>query len=88
MLDINEFIEIYYGDLDIEYGLIDELVTLEEFENWKEKKEIEEWDYPLEEYEHITELHKELGTEFEAVRFAELYGGYEYRFCEVPNDID
>lgn len=67
--------------------MIDELVTLEEFENWKEKNEIEEWDYPLEEYEHITDLHKELDTEFEAVRFkGGTYGGYEYRFCEVPSD--
>ena len=37
------------------------------------------WDYPLNEIEHIIENNIPVVL----VRFLDLYGGYEYRWCEV-----
>ena len=76
MLDINDFIEKYYNDRPIE------MMTLKEFEEYKEKNGYEEWDYPLEEYEHIAENE----IKCKPVRFSGQYIGYEYRFCEIPNN--
>ena len=78
MLDINEFLEIYY---DISGQ---DMMTLQDFEDLKEEKEIEEWDYPLEEYRHISDEN----IDAVPVRFLGNYGGYEYRFCEVTEKIE
>lgn len=80
MLDVNEFIEIYYEDYDADY----ELMSLEEFQEFKKNNGIEEWDYPLEEYEHLAEN----GIKAVPVRFADYYGGYDYRFCEVTEEME
>ncbi len=74
MIDIQDFIETYYGDRPTE------MFTVEEFENYKEENGYEEWDYPLDEYKHIAEN----DINCEPVRFSEPYGGYDYRFCEIP----
>ena len=74
MFDVNDFLEEYY---DISGK---EMMTLNEFETLKEENGIEEWDYPLEEYEHLADN----GIKAVPVRFTELYGGYDYRFCEIP----
>ena len=76
MIDIEDFMEEYYGYRPVE------MLTLEEWEEYKESKGYEEWDYPLEEYKHIAEN----DIECEPVRFMDSYGGYEYRFCEVPEE--
>ena len=78
MLDIEDFMEEYYDYRPTE------MLTLEEFTKWKEENGIEEWDYPLEEYKHISEN----DIICEPVRFADPYGGYEYRFCEVKEFED
>ena len=74
MWDIEDFMEDYYGYRPAE------MITLEEFEEWKKDNDCKERDYSLYEYEHIAEN----GIECEPVRFSELYGGYDYRFCEIP----
>ena len=42
--------------------------------------DLELWDYPITEIDHILEN----DIDVVLVRFPELYGGYEYRFCEIP----
>ncbi len=82
MLDIKDFIKTYYPD----EAIFKRNITLRVFESWKEENNIEEWDYPLEEYCHIAKIHEEDGTEYEPVRFITPNGDYDYRFCEVPNN--
>lgn len=53
-------------------------VTLEDLE----EMELELWNYPLTEIDHIIENDLKVVL----VRFPELYGGYEYRFCEIQSD--
>ena len=77
MLDVGEFLETYY-DIDTE-----NLITLEKFENIKEANGIKEWDYPLDEYKHIAEL----DLNCVPVRFDNGGAYYEYRFCEVPEEL-
>lgn len=50
-------------------------VTLEELH----QMELDLWDYPITEIEHIVEN----CIPVVLVRFPEMYGGYDYRFCEV-----
>lgn len=70
MWNIEDFIKEYYG-MEVGHDL-----TLDEFESWKEENEIEEWDYPLDEEDHINEL----DLECEKVMFADG----EWRWCELP----
>ena len=74
MTDIKDFVETYYG---FRPG---KMLTVEEFSQWKEENNINEWDYPLEEYKHIAEN----DLECLPVRFGSDNGGYDYRFCELP----
>ena len=57
-------------------------VTLGEFEEILEEREINLWNYPLTEIEHIIE--NEINVVL--VRFPDEYDGYDYRFCEVPEE--
>lgn len=54
--------------------------TLEELE----KMQLDKWNYPLMEIEHIAE--NEIPVVL--VRFPEMYGGYEYRFCEIEENME
>lgn len=72
MWDIEDFMEDYYGYRPAK------MITLEEFEEWKKDNDYEEWDYPLEEYEHIAENE----IKCVPVRFNGM--SYDYRFCEIP----
>ena len=76
MLDIKDFVSGYYNKS------VDNM-TLSEFESWKEKNNINEWDYPLEEYRHIASM---ADIEVQPVRFKTDDHGYDYRFCEIPKD--
>ena len=73
MIDVNEFLQTYY-DINEQ-----KMLTLEAFEDLKKENGIEEWDYPLEEYEHLVEN----GIKAVPVRFWNVYGDYDYRFCEI-----
>ena len=77
MIDIQDFVEINYGYRPAK------MWTLEMFSDFKTNNGFEEWDYPLEEYAHITEVEKESGIKFMPVRFHTCDDGYEYRFCEL-----
>ena len=72
MIDIDVFLRKYYG-----YDSFS-MMTVAEFEEWKEDNDYEEWDYPLEEYEHIAENE----IKCVPVRFKGM--PYDYRFCEIP----
>lgn len=52
--------------------------TLEELK----KMQLDKWNYPLTEVEHIVENQIPVVL----VRFPEMYGGYEYRFCEIDEN--
>lgn len=75
MWDIADFMEEFYGYRPV--GVF----TLFNWERYKEENAIPEWDYPLDEYKHIAEL----DIKCVPVRFDDIYGGYEYRWCEVPD---
>lgn len=74
MIDIKDFIEIYYVKSE-------EDMTLAQFEAWKKYNHYDEWDYPLEEYEHIASMPD---VKVVPVRFKDYTHGYDYRFCEIP----
>lgn len=67
--DSDEYIEILTGNKPVIKPTLDEL----------EKLELEYWNYPLTEIDHIIEN----DIDVVLVRFPNLYGGYDYRFCEV-----
>lgn len=71
-LESREYIELVTG-----YKPVDE-ISLEELETM----ELDLWNYPLMEIEHIIENNLNVVL----VRFPEMYGGYDYRFCEVPDE--
>lgn len=71
-LDSTEYVELVTG-----CEPVDE-ISLEELE----EMELDFWNYPLTEIEHIIENNLNVVL----VRFPEMYGGYEYRFCEVPDE--
>ena len=75
-LDGTDFLEEYAG-----YRPCGE-VTLDEFEKFLKEKEVCLWNYPLTEIDHIIENNMDVVL----VRFPEMYGGYEYRFCEIPKE--
>ena len=53
-------------------------ITLDELE----KMELDQWNYPLDEIDHIEELNLEVVI----VRFlTDIEGKYEYRFCEITD---
>ena len=53
-------------------------ITLDELE----KMELDQWNYPLDEIDHIEELNLEVVI----VRFlTDIKGKYEYRFCEITD---
>jgi hypothetical protein len=56
--------------------------SLPEMEAYFERNEINLWNYPLDEVEHIMEN----GLRVCLVRFADNYGGFEYRWCELPEE--
>ena len=75
MTDIQDFMEAYYGFKP------EKMLTVEEFSIWKEENNIAEWDYPLDEYEHIAEHN----IKCMPVRFSiSNSNDYNYRFCELP----
>jgi hypothetical protein len=53
--------------------------TISAMEKYFEDNEICLWNYPINEVEHIIEN----GLSVCLVRFENLYGGYEYRWCEL-----
>lgn len=55
-------------------------ISLKKFEKILEEYEVNLWNYPLTEIDHIIENNIDVIL----VRFPEFYGGYEYRFCEIP----
>ena len=57
-------------------------VELEKFEEILEENDVCLWNYPLTEIDHIIENNIDVVL----VRFPEMYGGYEYRFCEIPKE--
>lgn len=72
----------------------DDVVTLEYFDNARHQEFTENyfgtesynyWDYPLSEISHLIEMANEMDCDYELqlVRFADGFGGYEYRLCEV-----
>ena len=67
-LDVEDYLECI--------GLKRESINLGAFQ----AKELNLWDYPITEIEHIVENKIPVVL----VRFPHIYGGYEYRFCEVP----
>lgn len=78
-LDSVEYIETVTG-----YRPAEE-VTLEQLEKMFEEKNLSYWNYPLNEIEHIIENNLNVVL----VRFPEVYGGFDYRFCEIPiEDVD
>lgn len=80
MVDIQDFMENFYG-----YKPVD-MWTVDKFNDWKEENNHEnDWDYPLEEFDVITDNKRELGIKYQAVRFSDGFGGYDYRYCEIPN---
>ncbi len=87
MYDIQDFMRIYYGvTLTVPF-------TLKDFTEWKDKNYFDEWDYPLEEYDHITQMKEATKEEglpaitHIPVRFPNENGSFEYRFCEVDKEI-
>lgn len=71
-LDSDEYVKLI-----TEYRPTNKL-TLEELE----KMQLDKWNYPLTEVEHIVENQIPVVL----VRFPEMYGGYEYRFCEIDEN--
>lgn len=71
-LDSMEYVELVTGDEPVDN------ISLEELE----EMELDLWNYPLTEIEHIIENNLNVVL----VRFPEMYGGYDYRFCEVPDE--
>lgn len=82
-IDVIDWIEDISG-----YRLSTNLITLEELDELTETNEqIKEargmfFDYPLSETTYITE-NADMFDGIQLVRFSNLYGGYEYRWCEV-----
>lgn len=74
--DSADFLEEYAGYRPCEN------VTLEKFEKILKKNEVCLWNYPLEEIDHIIENNIDVVL----VRFPKMYGGYEYRFCEISKE--
>ena len=71
MVKVNDFVMKYYG-------IKCDFITLDEFEQLKKDNDIPEWDYPLEEYDHITDIKREDGSNFIPVEFKD-----DVRFCEI-----
>ena len=68
------------------YGLYfpERYVTFDKIDSIKELNGIDEWDYPLEEKDHILSIAEEFGTEYELVQFADG----TLRYCELPEKED
>ena len=80
VIDIQDYVETYIGE-----SRPVKMFTLAEWGDYCMNKELPNiWDYPLSEKSHIDQIHEEDGTEHVLVRFADKYGGYEYRYVEVP----
>lgn len=71
-LDIKEYLEFI--------GESEKSLTLDEFEALG----LNYWNYPLTEIEYLIENRIPVVL----VRFPAEYGGYDYRFCEVPSDAE
>lgn len=69
------------------YRPTDDVITLEQLSELSEKFPIDtvanHWDYPLSETSMLATDEDKADTEYVLVRFKELYGGYEYRWCEI-----
>lgn len=76
--DSADFLEIYVGYRPCED------VELEKFEEILKENEVCLWNYPLTEIDHIIENNIDVVL----VRFPEMYGGYEYRFCEISDEYE
>ena len=88
VLDIQEYLELITNEWGKKYGDIElpnysEIETLEEFEEFLQElyeiNNISIWNFPINEVKHIIE--NELTVVL--VRFQDIYGGYEYRWCEI-----
>lgn len=74
MIEVDAFITTCYR-CPVPLGIS----TLKDFCEWKEKNGYEEWDYPLDEFEHT----KENGINCVPVRFKD-----DCRLCEIPESFD
>lgn len=74
VLDVKDYVEKIIGNRPC-------YTTLEEMERDFEENDVCLWNYPICEVEHI--IQNELKVCL--VRFTTLYGGYEYRWCEMEN---
>ena len=70
--DVQDYVELITGSKPC-------YTSLEEMEKDFKEKNICLWNYPICEVEHI--IQNELKVCL--VRFEELHGGYEYRWCEM-----
>ena len=57
-------------------------ISLVEFEKVLEENEVCLWNYPLTEIEYLLENNINVIL----VRFPDMNGEYEYRFCEIPTE--
>lgn len=76
VLDVQDYVENVTGERPC-------YTTLEEMEEDFEEKEICLWNYPISEADYIVEE----GLKVCLVRFEALYGDYEYRWCELPEQF-
>ena len=74
VLDIADYCE--------EIGLSRNDYTLNEFEKILQDLNCNLWNYPINEIEYLI---KNNNKKIVLVRFPEIYGGYEYRWCELDN---
>ena len=74
VLDVQDYVEEVTGSRP-------DYTSLEEMEEDFENNDICLWNYPINEVEHIIENELKVCL----VRFKTLYGGYEYRWCELEN---
>jgi hypothetical protein len=92
VLDVQDYLELITNNLEEIYGVIElpsysEIETLEELENFLQElyeiNDISIWNYPINEVDVIIE--NEISVVL--VRFKDLCGGYEYRWCELPEQF-
>ena len=78
-MSIIDFSKKYYSNLKH----FNRMITVSEWEDFKDENGIPEWDYPLEEDDVI----KDGDTPCRLVMFMGEHGGTEYRYCEIPSDM-
>ena len=78
-MSIIDFSKKYYSGLQN----FNRMITVSEWEDFKDENAIPEWDYSLEEDDVI----KDGNTPCRLVMFMGEHGGTEYRYCEIPSDM-